>query len=810
MLAEENMKNNPIFLILFSSLAFTQTFQLVDESNYPITYAQIYNTNLGIGSISDSDGYFTISYEKCIELNIDYIGFQKKIINTCTASDIIRLIKSPLPSREISVIGDLGNSKLKNLISDVQLFSKNDIVNSNKEDLSDVLKSSTNLAYSSLHSRVKYFQIRGIGEIEQFVGQAGPNYYVGTMIDEVNLSGIGMPIFLHDVEQVEIFKGPQSFTVGQNAMAGLIRVNTINPKAFFESKFSIDVGNYGKNNLTFMLNQPLNANTALRFSVAKNKDDGFIFNNYYGKYLNGKNELISNFKIKYNKALNSGNLFSLSAMSMHSDLDNGNDKWSHSNFNELDVTNFETDTDFIGRDTFLGKSNIIKGTFVDNKNFQKINLIFTKSKYDLNYDYDGDWSNESHWNDLYTNPLSESYSENAYSYWAFPTFESRSRHDNSMEFKLSKSFKKHNLIFGIFKKEITERDLGTGFIFDLGVGYVDNYKTRYSTDYNSFYMQHTLSIDDEKSLTLNFRNDDYNNEFDYNYTYYDNNSYLTSEYKTDGQVYKYSNSIQSFRIGTNIDNFYFSVSKGHKAGGMNLSPSSLVTANNDTVTVLNNIDRTYDPETNVNYDIGYSLNFKNLNLNLTLFYMDRKNVQVKLQDQIGDCPTCYLFITKNITEAINTGIDLESSYRLNSNFLMFLNLGLLETERASYSHTNYAGAANYYLKRELSNAPKWSLATGFEYSLNDLFFVRYDISSKDSYYYYDDLNDKSSVTTTHNINSRYIIDENINLTIWVKNLTNKVYPAHIYNFSHGPGLEAQQWKSPTLPMTYGLKLDYKF
>lgn len=809
MLAEENMKKNSILFILLCSLALTKTFQLVDESNNSISYAQIYNTYHGLGSISDSYGYFTISYDKCVDLNIDYIGFQKKIINTCTAPDIIKLVKSPLPSREISVIGDLGSSKLKNLISDVQLFSKNDIVNSNKEDLSDILKSSTNLAYSALHSRVKYFQIRGIGEIEQFVGQAGPNYYVGTMIDDINLSGIGMPILLNDVEQVEIFKGTQSFTVGQNAMAGLIRVNTINPKPFFEGKFSTDFGNYGKKSQTLMLNQPLNDNTAIRLALAKNKDEGFIYNNYFSKYLNGKDELISNFKIQHNKILKSGNSFILSASNMHSDLDNGNDKWSHNNFNELNASNFETESDFIGRDTFLGNSNILKGTYNDYANSQKFYLIFTSSKYDLNYDYDGDWTNASHWNDLYTNPLSDSYSEDAYSYWAFPTFESRSRDDESIEFKFSKSFKKHEFIFGIFGKEITERDLGSGFIFDLGVGFVDNYKTRYSTNYKSVYFQHAFLIDQDKSLTFNLRTDDYDNDFDYKYTYYDNNTYFTSEYKTDGLIYDYSNSIQSFRIGANLDNFYFSISKGHKAGGINLSPSTLI-ADQDTVTVLKDIDRRYQPETNINYDIGYSLNLNNLDFNFTLFYMDRKDVQVKLQDQIGDCPTCYLFITKNITDAFNSGLDVETSYRLNPNVLMFLNLGLLKTERANYSYTNYAGTTNDYFKRELANAPKWSLSAGLEYSLNDSFFLRYDISSKDSYYYYDDLDDKSSVMTVHNMNSRINIDENINLTFWIKNLTNKVYPAHIYNFSHGPGLETQQWKSPTIPMTYGLKLEYKF
>ena len=814
------------FFTFILSFLISKTYQVIDESNNFIPYVQIYNTNLGIGLISDTDGYFNIHHEECIDLNIEHIGFQKKIINTCSNLVKIKLIKSPISSQEVSVFGDLGESKLKDAISDIEIISKNNITNSNKDDLSDILKSSTNLTYSALHSRAKYFQIRGVGEIEQFIGQGGPNYYVGTILDGINLSGIGMPIFMFDVEQVEIFKGAQSFAFGQNAMAGLIQVNTVKPKSFPETKFSLNIGNYRKRNVTFIHNQPINDNTAFRLSLAKNQEDGFIYNNYHSQYLNGKDELISNFKVYYYKILNSEDFLNFTYTNIYSDLENGNDRWSHNNFNNLDGSNFITETDFIGRDSFFGKSNALKVSY-KKRNFYTLDLILTKSKNEMNYDYDGDWSNSNHWYNLYNDPNSISFSQentDAFGYYNFPIHESRKRNDNGFELRLSKSFSNNDFILGIFNKTLTEDDHGVGFIFDLGApGFVDNYKTNYKTEYSSIYYQHQFKLNENSILTLNLRNDYYDNNFKYSYTIFSNTAFLTSSYINSVIPYNFSNSIQSFRVGAKLYDFYISVSRGHKAGGINLSPSTLsyntyihdendnlILDGNQSVSVLNNNDRTYNPEKNLNIDIGYSKSIAQLFFDLKLFYMNRKDVQVKIQDQIGDCATCYMFITKNVTDAFNIGLDFESSFKFSPDFSVFLNLGLLNTERAAYSYTNYEGVTQQFAKRELSSAPKWSLNSGIEYNFNNLIFLRYDISAKDSYFYYDDKNDKSSITILHNINSRFKVDRNFHLIFWIKNLTNEVYPAHIYEFSLGTGLNEQKWKSPTEPITYGVKLDFNF
>src|SRR5687767_14998447 len=93
----------------------------------------------------------------------------------------------------------------------------------------DVLGLVPNLNWSSGSSRPRYFQLRGIGELEQY--QGAPNPSVGFLLDDIDFSGIGMPALSFDVEQIEVLRGPQGTTYGANALAGIINVRTRQPTA---------------------------------------------------------------------------------------------------------------------------------------------------------------------------------------------------------------------------------------------------------------------------------------------------------------------------------------------------------------------------------------------------------------------------------------------------------------------------------------------------------------------------------------------------------------------------------------------------
>ena len=62
-----------------------------------------------------------------------------------------------------------------------------------------------NMNYSGDGSRARYFQLRGIGELEQYEG--APNPSVGFIVDDIDLSGVGGVNASFDLQQVEVLRG---------------------------------------------------------------------------------------------------------------------------------------------------------------------------------------------------------------------------------------------------------------------------------------------------------------------------------------------------------------------------------------------------------------------------------------------------------------------------------------------------------------------------------------------------------------------------------------------------------------------------
>ena len=119
----------------------------------------------------------------------------------------------------------------------------------------DVLGLVPNLNWSAGTSRPRFFQLRGIGELEQW--QGAPNPSVGFLIDGIDFSGVGMPATLADVERIEVLRGPQGTAYGANALAGLIAVNTRAPQREHELNANVTVGDYGTCGASGVLGGPV-------------------------------------------------------------------------------------------------------------------------------------------------------------------------------------------------------------------------------------------------------------------------------------------------------------------------------------------------------------------------------------------------------------------------------------------------------------------------------------------------------------------------------------------------------------------------
>ena len=100
----------------------------------------------------------------------------------------------------------------------VSVLAGDDVRDAAVVHLEELLPQLPSLSWAGASSRPRYFQLRGIGELEQY--QGAPNPSIGFLVDEIDFSGIGMIASTFDVEQVEVLRGPQGTRYGANALGG--------------------------------------------------------------------------------------------------------------------------------------------------------------------------------------------------------------------------------------------------------------------------------------------------------------------------------------------------------------------------------------------------------------------------------------------------------------------------------------------------------------------------------------------------------------------------------------------------------------
>src|SRR6185312_9339890 len=144
--------------------------------------------------------------------------------------------------QEIIVTASLRGVRAADLPQSVTVLDQSTLRGAGVQHFEDVLRLVPDLNWAAGTSRPRFFQLRGIGEVEQY--QGAPNPSVGFLIDDIDFSGVGMPATLFDTRQIEILRGPQGTIYGANAIAGLINVRTEDPGAGFDLKSELTGGDY--------------------------------------------------------------------------------------------------------------------------------------------------------------------------------------------------------------------------------------------------------------------------------------------------------------------------------------------------------------------------------------------------------------------------------------------------------------------------------------------------------------------------------------------------------------------------------------
>ncbi len=119
--------------------------------------------------------------------------------------------------------------------------------------------------------------IRGVGQRETKVTL---DPAVGTYLDGIFIARTAGAMFdVAGLESVEVLRGPQGTLFGRNTTGGAISLTTKKPTNDLSASISSNVGNYGRSDVSLMVNSPIVPNHLFgRVTVASANSDGYFTN----------------------------------------------------------------------------------------------------------------------------------------------------------------------------------------------------------------------------------------------------------------------------------------------------------------------------------------------------------------------------------------------------------------------------------------------------------------------------------------------------------------------------------------------------
>ena len=288
---------------------------------------------------------------------------------------------------EIVVTASLREQGLAEIPMSVTVLGESTLEAAGLQHFADVLGMVPNLNWSGGTSRPRFFQLRGIGELEQY--QGAPNPTVGFLIDDIDLSGVGMPATLFDTQQVEVLRGPQGTRYGANALAGLVKIKTRDPSTTPDLHAEVMGADHGTWSAGMAGGGPIgDAGSAWRLAGQTFSSDGFLHNAYLDRDdTNGRDESTLRGKLRWKLA--AGWRADLAAL--YVDVDNGFDAFTPDNSRTMLSGK-------PGRDAqrTRGVSAGVTGTLGD----ITVHSVSGYAWSDSVYSFDGDWGNDAYWGEF--------------------------------------------------------------------------------------------------------------------------------------------------------------------------------------------------------------------------------------------------------------------------------------------------------------------------------------------------------------------------------------------------------------------------
>ncbi len=781
--------------LLFTSLLFCNitTGKIVDADGNPVRGATISHQNTY--THSDKDGTFRLKSSGRGLVTVEHIGY--KTINI-EHSDYLRIEMQPrvILAENVIITSPISSTAIKNLNSSITIFEPEKIKDIQADHLESHLHQISNLNWSGGSSRPRYFQIRGIGERRLYTGVGQPIFSVGFIIDDIDLSGIGMAGMMFDLNQIEILKGAQSSVFGANALAGSIHLKSTDPKPFWGGQIVSGYGSDNNQRIGFALDTPISSRLMVRTGLFYSAGDGFRENLYLNhSNTNSKSESMVRTKLNWIVSKNLNIKINIMAV----ELDNKYDAWAPDN-NE----DFHTYSDRQGYDSQSLSAISFRSSYRYNSG-HKLLSISSKSQSDMEHSYDGDWGNNPFWeSDPYNwDPVANGYSYDFYD----KTLRKRQTLTHELRF-LSPEMGKTNYTYavGVYYKSLIESDLMDGYIFS---GDVDRFDGEFDITNMALYGNFNILLDQGIGFDASYRIErsllDYSStslkDLDYDGIY---ETTYTTEVCDRGEWLAALKGVAYYNLDE-TDRLFTSFSTGYKAGGVNQNP------------FISDINKYYDPEQNISFELGYKSFKEESSYQATLFYMLRENLQTSVSaQQDSEDPTSFYYFTSNASSGHNYGVELErSQVFLDNKIKLMTSIGYLETfvdRYEFYTYDSYADEIAVMTRgdRAQSLAPEYTYSVVMDVRPTDKLTLSVDYSYKDSYFFSDSHDYKSDPYQLLHLSAGYKLS-NAFVSMWIRNLTNERYAVRGFYFALEPNdFEDKLYLQWGDPLHFGVSFRYDF
>ncbi len=662
---------------------------------------------------------------------------------------LLPLIGAPLVAHaddsdleRIVVTGDFQRESIQTLSASASLFSEDEINQRGASYLDEMLGSAANVNFASGASRGRYIQIRGVGLRSQFVDPINPS--VGLVIDGINYSGLGGSSLLFDIDQVEIYRGPQGTRFGADGMAGMIQMGSAKATSDPSLKLQVGAGTYNTREAGIAASTGLTDDTSARVSYFRRKSDGYVDNLYLNDETQNQDEQVARFKInsQLTKHLNT-------ELNLHYiDINNGYDAFTLDNSRN-------SVADEPGQDTQESYAIGINNTYTGFDLFD-VNLNLSAIDTELLYSFDEDWGcNDASEPQLCAAGLHpDGYSST--------DLYSRDRDDQSVDLQFNS--KTGNWVAGIYYQN---RDV------DLERQYTwlaSPFSSTYETSNVAVYGQLATPVGPKTTLITGLRVEQYQGD------YTDSNGFIqdTDDVMVGGKVALEYQVIDRTMI-------YASITRGYKAGGIN--SEALAKAKDEGLNLSADFFQqhtSFDPEYLWSGEFGVkgsSLDDK-FTLRLAAFYMHRDDIQLKAWQVEGQQFTGYV---DNASSGSNYGLEIEGSYQLTDNLFLTGSAGYLNTEIDDFvtqSGLNQDG-------REQAQSPKYQYAFTARYNFTSEFYGMVGVEGKDDYYFSDSHNSQAPSSNLVNLSFGYEADMWA-VRAWARNVFDETVPTRGFEFGNDP------------------------